>query len=385
MMMANVEVTLRNEAQSMRTIYDPWHRPLAFKPGDVMTVTVTQAMADALALRTDLVIIGSAILPTVPLGPPLAAGSKRRIVITIPAFGRHYVDQAVRYAIPAALAALQHARASATFLIVTDDPKAFEGSTDGHAADFSYPKLGARGLVRDPKWGAFVSAHIDGMVRCPDGDIAALLNAETVVSVETFVEAERIFATGRKVIATIGFRANTPVPGDGPPIGADAEALMQWAWAHRHYSVGDQMWGTARPADPTCLYFPHPNGAITCHDFHINPMLMVGESRRRRDFTNTIDDDCLGAYAESEIHYLEDRRFAVTELTDPAKPIGVGKPATVASVVGARQHRLCHVRSFGHGLKILGEAQNIHPAALDIYKALAPRHKLPFPPPRQKD
>lgn len=50
-------LTLRNTSPGERTIHDPWHRPLVFKPGEQRTVRVTEAMAEHLARRDDLVIV----------------------------------------------------------------------------------------------------------------------------------------------------------------------------------------------------------------------------------------------------------------------------------------------------------------------------------------
>ena len=139
-----------------------------------------------------------------------------------------------------------------------------------------------------------------------------------MVSIETFAAVDAALQDEKKVGVSVGIR--TLIDGNVPPIGADAETLSRYIWAHRHSITEECIWGSGRTHHPTILFFDHAaNGgaAVSMHCFHLTPMFIVKD--RPLNFLGTIDDDVLEAYGEDQIVYFNNREFAVCELSPANK------------------------------------------------------------------
>lgn len=93
-------LVLRNVSPGERTIHDPWHRPLSFAPGQQRKVTVTEAMAEHLARRDDLVIVDEVaefLAAQAALGnnSPIQAGKQPLVVIGMQGFGDNIHQRAI--------------------------------------------------------------------------------------------------------------------------------------------------------------------------------------------------------------------------------------------------------------------------------------------------
>lgn len=295
----------------------------------------------------------------------------RPLFISIPAWSVNYVDLAVRFTLPAALVSLRAANwdGPVTFLICTDRPQSFGQVLQGRQVEFSAPRFMPGD--REPQWDAFKRAHRDAVARTPDGAALALLNSDIVVSLETFAVVSRIFADSAKAVVSVGIR--TLIDGVAAPIGADAEQLSRWIWSHRHSITDECIWGSGRTRHPTILFFPHADGAVSMHGFHLTPMFIV-KDRRSLQFVGTIDDDMLENYVPGDLFFAENREFAVAELSPLNKHHPFREPLTVEGVLQFWRHRASprpsHLRNFARRFRVLGNPRANHPAADAILAGL---------------
>ena len=293
----------------------------------------------------------------------------REVYIALPAWSPFYVELAVRYTIPATLASLSawHPDCRAHFLIHTDMPERFVGPLRAHEVTFRDPEFGPG---RDGYWVAFKQAHRDAIAWAPVGSLLALLNADIVVSIETFGAVDMALQGDRKVGVSVGIR--TLIDGNVPPLGADAETLARYIWSHRQSITEECIWGFGHTHHPTILFFNHADGGVSMHCFHLTPMFIVKD--RALSFLGTIDDDLLESYGEDQIVYFKDREFAVCELSAGHKAHPTRGPLNVADVVefGRKRLRSSHVRNFRQRYRVLGEPSENHPAADAILAGLAP-------------
>ena len=286
------------------------------------------------------------------------------LYIAVPAWGVFYINLAVQYTIPAIKAALGPRR-GVTFIIHTDRPLDFAEVTDGYNVHFFLVPPPKAALVVD--WNRFHTAHMEALDYTPKGAVAVLLNSDIVVSRETFDVVDLILTPMvKKVVVSVGVR--TLITDEPPPIGATAEALAKWVWGHRHPITDACTWPAGRTDHPTTLYFDDGQGNVAVHGFHLTPMFIVKDEKCMA-FNNTIDDDLLANYGESEIHYLNDREAMFCELSSAFKVAGIGPPLSVADVVkwGIKRHSETHMHNFSQMMCILGKPKR-HPVVDEIIK-----------------
>lgn len=290
------------------------------------------------------------------------------LCVAIPSWGKPYVELAIKWTIPATLAALacrDEAAPPPRFFIHTDDRAAFAKALVGHAIEFFDHKVDLR--ERDGAWIAFKRAHREALARTPEGSVAVLLNSDIVVSRETFVVVDRVFADPvKKAVVSVGIR--TLIDGNKPPLGVDAQTLSRWIWSHRHSITDDCIWGRGRTGHPTILFFE--DGAnVAMHGFHLTPMFV----RKDRDleFKGTIDDDMLEHYADDEVFFVRNGEFAVAELSPAGKAHKRAPRLDLTSVVefGGPRFSDSHMRNFGNRIKVIGEPRE-HPAVQQILAGL---------------
>jgi len=303
------------------------------------------------------------------------------LYISIPAWGKTYVDIATRFTIPAVFASLAAGgmREPANFIIHTDDQDRFKTALCGH--NLIFRALAEPRPTQAQNWPVFKAAHRDAMAITPKGAILTLLNSDIVVSRETFGFVSDVFESDKiRVIASSGGIRATLCDTSAPPIGASAVDLNAWIWANKHSIIQECIWGKGRSGLPTVLFFEHDDGGVSMHYFHLVPMFMIKDDRSL-SFKGTIDDDLLGCYGDDECFFVSDKQMAFAELSPASKVHSVGQLLTVDVMMNFWKDRFlpCHLRNFRHRISVLGNPQNTHPAADEIIMKLS---RLPRAVPR---
>jgi predicted O-methyltransferase YrrM len=302
------------------------------------------------------------------------------LYIEIPAWGRYYVDLACQFTVPAAIASLERSGFvdDVTFLVHTDDEVSFRKALGGYRVRFM-PMLPLGEIPADQRlprlpsnyWEAFKKAHQDAIKETPRGGVVALLNSDIVVSREcfSFVELELV-ELGKKTVVSVGIRTQIE-DNDGPPIGAAADELFRWCWAHRHHLTHGVVWGVGRSVHPTVLFFDDGEGNVALHGFHLTPMFIRKDREFR--FSGTIDDDLLGSFRDEEISFITDAEVAFCEISPTWKTHTQGKLINVPDILkfwGGRVVRPHYLRNFRQQIRIMGDPQS-HPAVAEIIEGLA--------------
>lgn len=270
------------------------------------------------------------------------------LVITIPAWGEHYVNYATRYVIPSVIAALKErdCKLQPKFLVYTDVKDRFARVLSGYDVEYM-PVPHGGGHV------SLIRAHKDVIMRSPAGSVMVLLNADIMVSREAFVVADLIFAAGYRAVASIGIRSL--IKKEPPPVGASASDLLQWCWRNRHPIIEECVWGRGKSSTPTMIFFEQDENVIA-HCVHLHPFMVVKD--RDLQFIGTIDDDLLARYTEKEIYVLSDAEIGFAELSVAEKTVGPGNqsaPLSVHRVFGFGKNYLpSHFRNFRNALRITG-------------------------------
>lgn len=283
------------------------------------------------------------------------------IIIAVPAWTPPYVDLAVKYTIPAALASLAKSPfRDVTFLMHTDDPARMAEAV-GTSAKVDVRQINPHG-DGDHAWRLFKQAHKDALAMTPIGGVACLLNSDIVVSKETFaIVADEL--EHKKVVVSVGIR--TAIDHASPPIGVSAGELFEWIWANPHHITRECIWGKGKTHHPTILFFESDEG-VAMHCFHLTPMFI----RKDRDlhFLGTIDDDLLASYKDDDIHFMTDGAAAFAELSPDWKTHPVQWPLSVDGVLnfGERRFSPAHLRNFSQRMRVLGNPTKNHPAVDDI-------------------
>jgi hypothetical protein len=294
--------------------------------------------------------------------------------IAIPSWRPEYVDLTVKYVIPSVLASLEAAGIGpdrVTFNVWTDDQERIGALLTGWHVEYPQVSLPNYHGRKDPLpkeyWAAFMQAHADAMNIAKPGEIIVLLNADIVVSRETFdVVGKALEPHDKRVAISVGIR--TVADNNDPPIGADAETLTQYIWSHRHPITDMFLWGKGDSGSPSVLFF-EDGGDVTMHCFHLTPMFI----KKDRDFKfrGTIDDDVLQNYQDGEVAFLNDRQCCFCEMSYAYKDHHHGRLDFNSVLTWARRRTSpAHKRNFRQRFKVLGNPTKNHPVAQQIIDAL---------------
>jgi hypothetical protein len=268
--------------------------------------------------------------------------------IAVPAWGEHYVDLAIRFTVPAIIAALDAVDFDlrCRFHVFTDRRDAFRAllaqeEVHWHPAP---PNKGHPGLTM---------AHRETLRQAAEGSIAVLLNADIVVSREAFSVAAALLGAGRtRVLASTGVRSVLK-DDELPPVGGGAASVFAWAWRHRHPFMEDSVWGRGRTAWPTTLFF-ESEGTVVARCFHLHPFFVLKD--RPLQFKGTVDDDLVARYRPDEIRVLGEREIGFAEISPASRQFGVGAPLTEAYVIKFGKNFIpAHVRNFSYPIRICGD------------------------------
>lgn len=291
----------------------------------------------------------------------------RDLVIAIPAWGDSYIDLATRFTIPASIAALKEAGCGARFLIHTDRQTRFIKATAGFTTEY---RQVPRGLGKRKDWDRFIACHKEAIEATPAGSILALLNADIVVSRETYGFVQSTLASGdKKVIGSFGIRAD--VDRGDPPIGVDRDTLGKWIWANRHPITSELIWGKGRSGLPTQLYFDDGQGNVTTHGFYMVPMFIL-KDERRVSFDNTIDDDLFKNYRDDEVHYMTKGEAIFAELSRNAKRHTVKAPLSIPGMIAFGRGRVLksQMRNFRQPIRVTGKEPGPNPVIEQICRGI---------------
>lgn len=294
--------------------------------------------------------------------------------IAIPSWRKEYVDLTAKYVIPSVLASLEEAKIGpdrVTFNVWTDCRDQLAPLLDGWHVEWPSVSLPNYHGKQDPLpkeyWAAFMQAHADAMTMAKPGEIIVLLNADIVVSRETFdVVGKALEPHDKRVAISVGIR--TVADNNEPPIGADAETLTQYIWSHRHKITDMFIWGKGDSGSPSVLFF-EDGGDVTMHCFHLTPMFI----KKDRDFKfrGTIDDDVLQNYTDNEVAFLNDRQCCFCEMSYNWKDHHHGRLDMNSVLTWARRRTsAAHKRNFKQRFKVLGNPTRNHPIADQIINAL---------------
>lgn len=279
-------------------------------------------------------------------------------VISLPAWGRHYVDVCTRWAIPAIKASLEclPGNHAVTFLVHTNEKEPFRRAIGG------YPITFMRVPPARNTFEAFGLAHREALAYAPSLSNLILLNADIVVSRETFSMVDRVFDQGARVVATVGTR--TLLGPEGAPIGADARTLSEWSWANRHPIARECLFDGGKTHLPTVLFFRNRDNVVE-HCFHLCPVAIRVDGRDLK-FSGTIDDDLLGRFEESEIFVVKDLECALAELSPANKIFHTAEGLSVEYVArfGYRRFRPRHLWNATHGMLIAGNRDEVNTSVM---------------------
>jgi hypothetical protein len=152
------------------------------------------------------------------------------------------------------------------------------------------------------KYHALGACHQAAISRSDPGDRIAIINADHCASVELFEACERRFATGKQLIMAAGTRT---LAEKRPPIGARSRDLLAWAWANRHPTITDAIWGTGHSPSLACIHFVEGDTEVVTRAFHLHPVAFV--RRAGLKFAGiTIDDGLVDSFSRDQIHVVTD-------------------------------------------------------------------------------
>ena len=278
-------------------------------------------------------------------------------LIAIPAWGERCVQHARHRTLPAVRAALSHAGASAEIICHTDMPSEFKKET-------LVTPLPLPGPQRSSFYYKMSDCHRDVLKRAKEGQWVAFINADNIPSREVFEAAAKHFNAGKHFVMMNGMRTLSDEP---PRPGLASADLLDWAWAHRHPTMEDAVWGRGGTTSLATIYFEQGDNVI-CRGFHLHPLACT---KRVDDFKGvTLDDGLIEQYAFDEIHVITDRDEAAMIECSPADrkyghrnvPFNLRSIALWAAskeATGRVRASAHHRWMFGHRIVIKGDGRDV--------------------------
>ena len=243
-------------------------------------------------------------------------------LISCPAWGNRCVTALIKAALPSMRAALSYAGARAFFLVQTDQRALLAPLFTSGEVEFR-PVPPAKS-VHD----ALGESNRQAITLASGGQPIAFVNADMLVSRETFAACTVRFATGKRVI--IG--AATRTLGGAPLIDARSGDLLAWSMQHRHPTIAQLFWGEGKSSVPWSIYFKRGDN-IVLRGFHLHPLACIKD--RTIAFKGTTTDfDLAAAYTRDETHVVRDaNELAMAECSPPDRVFALrSAPSTILSV-----------------------------------------------------
>lgn len=282
-------------------------------------------------------------------------GERRRMIVTVPAWNsyvRTFLGPVMR-SHRAALAELQRRYGKTVevrYVVATDQP-------EDVARAMGDLDLTLAPVPNEPKFlfRTLCEGHARGIESARDGDRVVLLNADIIISTETFASIERRFRQGKKAVVCGGTRAVVPWWASYPQHPLPARKLARWAIEHPHPITRMLFWGTGTTTHPSVLYF-RKGKDVVLRGFHIHPIAVLKD--RPLPFWGSIDLNLAECYRYDEIHVVTDvDELAIAEISHPKKTHHqwdrvLDVPQVVAwAIRGARE---MHWWNFRHRVIIAG-------------------------------
>ncbi len=293
----------------------------------------------------------------------------RTWMISIPVWGRPYVNTFITHALPSLRIALKQLREPYKLVIHTDDPHRIKSAIREIKCEL-YP------VARQPTYVALQMSHADAVARAKIGEVVVLLNADLVVSRNMFTSCAAHFDAGNKAIVLVGIR--TDINGHYPPVGATSRKLLEWAWTNRHTIIKDLEWGSGTSLLPTNLFFTNNNATeVVMRGFHLHPVAIYKE--RDIPFKSTIDGDLLDHFKREHIHVVvdpDDMSMLEISPSDKRFPIS-GRKLSPSGVVASMRTRASplHQWLFQHRIVVKGTGKGCQDQHIadQVTHLLAPR------------
>jgi hypothetical protein len=285
----------------------------------------------------------------------------RRMVIAVPAWGRHYIKLFLGPTLRshrAAISALdKEFRGAMTvrYVVQTDQPIEVARALRDFEVTIIPPPTE---LLRRNPMRSMSGTHQHAIDGAAEGERVILLNADMMISTEALVAAEYRFLSGKRAIVSASTRTVPRV--FGPPEPLPARQLLEWTMRHVHQIPKSCFWGSGRCALPWGVYF-RENNAIVLRAFHLHPFAIVKD--RPIKFTGTIDMDLIDNYRHEEIHLVTDAdEMALAEVSPKWRTHGNSPwPIDVGAVLAwaIRGARSMHWWNFRHRIAIVGNPDSV--------------------------
>lgn len=238
-----------------------------------------------------------------------------RWLISVPVWGERYVDEFIAAALPSldrAVALLARVRdVDARLVVHTDQPERVRGAAACQMEIRPVP-AGARGFD------CMSQAHREVLALGMRGDTVVLLTAGAVISEHGLAYCAEVLENHqiRVVLCAVPrARAEGPIPDT-----ADAQALMAWAWEHRHEMTDECTWPDGRSTDLSRTYYTSEDGLTVATLQALPHPLAIRIDGRGLRFTPTVDANLIHCFDPSEMHVASDcNLLALVKLTPADK------------------------------------------------------------------
>lgn len=235
-----------------------------------------------------------------------------RWLVSVPVWGRRYVDVFCATALPALERAMLCLPTDARLVVHTDEPDRLRAAATKIPMELRPVPAGLR------DFDCLSQAHREVLAMACHDDRVALLTADLVLSTGSLLFCENKLADGKRLIACAGIRA---IEEGRIPNVTSGRKLLKWAWDHRHPIVQAATWPNGRLNDLSRIYFSH-NGNVVARWCLPHPLALRVDGRQL-SFAPTIDVNLINNFHESEIHLVIDPdEVAMVELSPRNKFVG---------------------------------------------------------------
>ncbi len=235
-------------------------------------------------------------------------------LVSIPAWGEHYIEMMLRLALPALCDSAKKSSVDKYLVVHTEPPEHARITAATHGF-----KLVWRSVPKsDSPWEARLSeAHREVMRMAGARDYVMLLTADTVLSPEVFVACEARFMQGTRMVGCCGLR----VEDDGiPPIRSSSRAMLDWGWNHRHQLTRETTYPDGKCGNWTGVYFEDGDQVIF-RPRYVHPIAAMSYGHGT-NFCPTIDAGYIGNFHLAQVHVVTDPdEMAILKLSRPDKPL----------------------------------------------------------------
>lgn len=237
-----------------------------------------------------------------------------RFAIVSPAWGARCVDLFTGPVLDSHAAALEHFVGAVRYVCHTDEPERVRAAvTRKTRCDVFCP-----GLPPGSGYEVFGRATDEALRWAEPGEVVCFLNADIVVSRETFSAVSRLVGSGKKAVMCAGTRT---LPATEIPVGAISRHLLAWSIENAHPVIRESFYGEGRTALPSTIYF-RDAGGVSMRGFHLHPLAVV----KGRDIAHdsTVDWNLVAGFPREEIHIVTDRdELALAEISPESKTFGI--------------------------------------------------------------